>query len=509
MSEDQNTSGNSERRERPSSGWQSAAGRGQSRRDGGYERRDSRGHGDRREGGRRWEDRGERRDDFRDDRRGGYGDRREGGRRDFNDRPRFNNDRREGDFRGGRDDRREGGFRGPREDRPRFDNDRREGGRRWEDRGERRDNFRDDRRGGYGDRREGGRRDFNDRPRFNNDRREGDFHGGRDDRRDSGFGRDPFVPEEITPDLLDKESRSRLMSLSKVNAERVARHLVYAGTMMDEDAELAYEHAQAAYRHAARVDIVREALGLAAYLTGRYSEALRELRTYRRMTDDYTHVAIEADSERGLGRPEKALAFIAEIPMKKLGRESQVELALVTSGARADAGDSEGGLSVLEKINPESLEEELRARFELIRADRLDELSRTDEAAEIRATWEPIFTAEGEVDLYEDEDDELTDEAEEDSYDDESDETESDDDSDDADFEDSESSYDEDDSDEYDSDDIESDDLLDDVESNEDDEIDDADMSDDDDFYDAAADEDDNDIEPDALDADERTSDNA
>ena len=367
MSEDQNTSGNSERQERPSSGWQSAAGRGQSSRDGGHNRR---------EGGRRWEDRGERRDNSRDDRReGGFR-----GQRD--DRPRFNNDRRE-DSRGGYGDRREG--RRDFNDRPRFNNDRR-----------------DDSRGGR-----------DDRPRFNNDRRD-DSRGGRDDRRDdrrdSGYRRDPFVPEEITPDLLDKDSRSRLMSLSKVNAEQVARHLVYAGTMMDEDAELAYEHAQAAYRHAARIDIVREALGLAAYLTGRYSEALRELRTYRRMTDDYTHVAIEADSERGLGRPEKALAFIAEIPMKKLGRESQVELALVTSGARADAGDSEGGLSVLEKINPESLEEELRARFELIRADRLEELGRVDEATDIRSTWEPIFTAEGEVDLYEDEDDEDDDE---------------------------------------------------------------------------------------------------
>ncbi|MFT0848595.1 hypothetical protein VR010_12725 [Actinomycetaceae bacterium L2_0104] len=210
------------------------------------------------------------------------------------------------------------------------------------------------------------------------------------------------------------------MSLSRINAENVARHLVYAGTMMDENPEVAYEHAQAAYRHAARIDIVREALGLAAYVTGRYSEALRELRTYRRMTDDYTHVAIEADSERGLGRPEKALSFIAEVPMKKLDRDAQIELALVTSGARADAGDSEGGLAVLEKINPESLEESLRARFELIRADRLEELDRLDEANEIRQGWEPVFAAEGEVALYEDENEEgeefedLTDEPAED-----------------------------------------------------------------------------------------------
>ena len=175
--------------------------------------------------------------------------------------------------------------------------------------------------------------------------------------------------------------------------------------MMDENPEIAYVHAQAAYRHAARVDIVREALGLAAYVTGRYGEALRELRTYRRMTDDYTHVAIEADSERGLGRAEKALTFISEIPMKRLNSEAQIELALVTSGARADTGDSEGGLSVIEKIKAENLPEMLQARVELIRADRYAELGREDEADEIRAKWEPIFAQEGEVDVYEDDED--------------------------------------------------------------------------------------------------------
>ena len=213
------------------------------------------------------------------------------------------------------------------------------------------------------------------------------------------------MPEVITAADLDKDSRRRLNSLTKDNADRVARHLVYAGTMMDENPEVAYQHAQAAYRHAARVDIVREALGLAAYVTGRYAEALRELRTYRRMTDDYTHVAIEADSERGLGRAEKALSFIAEIPMKRLDSEAQIELALVTSGARADTGDSEGGLSVIEKIKAENLSEELQARVELIRADRYEELGRDEEAAELRAKWEPIFTEEGEVEVYEDEED--------------------------------------------------------------------------------------------------------
>ncbi|MFG6162038.1 hypothetical protein ACFMOM_06905 [Schaalia turicensis] len=212
--------------------------------------------------------------------------------------------------------------------------------------------------------------------------------------------KDPFIPETVNAQDLAAESRRKLKVLAPAVSENVARHLVYAGSMMDQNPELAYEHAKAAYRHAARIDIVREALGLTSYLTGRYSEALRELRTYRRMTDDYSHVALEADSERGLGRPEKALAFIAEIPLKRLNTATTLELALVTSGARADAGDSEAGLAVLEKIKVENLDEELRARVELIKADRLEELGRAEEAEELRTRWNPVYNAEGEVELF-------------------------------------------------------------------------------------------------------------
>ncbi|WP_460998412.1 tetratricopeptide repeat protein [Trueperella pyogenes] len=161
--------------------------------------------------------------------------------------------------------------------------------------------------------------------------------------------------------------------------------------MLEIDPETAYEHARAAYQSAARIDVVREALGLTAYATGRYSEALRELRTYRRMSDDYTHVPLEADSERGLGRPEKALRFIEGIPLQRLSAAGQIELALVTSGARAETDDSAGGLSVLEKIIVENLPQELAARVQLIKADRLEELGRTDEAEELRAIWGPIY----------------------------------------------------------------------------------------------------------------------
>lgn len=51
-----------------------------------------------------------------------------------------------------------------------------------------------------------------------------------------------------------------------------------------------------------RAAVVRELLGLADYRLGRWKEALGELRTYRRLTGDTTHMAVEMDALRALGR---------------------------------------------------------------------------------------------------------------------------------------------------------------------------------------------------------------
>ncbi|WP_461021064.1 tetratricopeptide repeat protein [Trueperella pyogenes] len=340
MSENENYE-NSDGRQGRSSGWSSASGRSQNSRGGGWDRGDRRGS----------------RDDRRDRRRGGW-DRDDRGRNWRND------DRRgwdRGDRRGSRDDRRDGRRGWNREDR------RDEHGRDW----------RNDR-----------RRDHSNRHGERFDREE--VRNRHEDAHTEAVKR-LEIPESISGDALDAAARKQLRSLNKDNADRVARHLVYAGEMLEIDPETAYEHARAAYQSAARIDVVREALGLTAYATGRYSEALRELRTYRRMSDDYTHVPLEADSERGLGRPEKALRFIEGIPLQRLSAAGQIELALVTSGARAETDDSAGGLSVLEKIIVENLPQELAARVQLIKADRLGELGRTDEAEELRAIWGPIY----------------------------------------------------------------------------------------------------------------------
>lgn len=157
----------------------------------------------------------------------------------------------------------------------------------------------------------------------------------------------PELPEDIAFSDLDRAVRARLRTLSKENAENVGLHLVMTGRLLDSDPELAYEHAQAAVRRAGRVDVVREAAGLAAYRTGRFAEALRELRTVRRLNGSSEHLAVMADCERGLGRPERALTLAASPEAEGLAPAESVELAIVVSGARLDLGEPEAAIAVL------------------------------------------------------------------------------------------------------------------------------------------------------------------
>ena len=371
-----------------------------------------------------------------DDRRGGFrDDRRDGERRDFQ---RRDNDRR--DF-GGRDDRRgdRGGYQ-RRDDRRGGFEERGRGG--FQQRDDRRGNFQrrdDDRRGGFrDDRRDGERRDFQ---RRDNDRR--DF-GGRDDRRgdrggyqrrddrrgglqqrddrrgnfrddrrkDASYksysstdeyvspnGNEPTIPAGVSADELDRDALRALTTLSGPNRDIVARHLVMAGQLIDLDPEAAYQHAQAAVSRAGRVDVVREAAALTAYASGRYEEALREVRAVRRMRGDSSLRAVEADAERGLGHPEKAVEIIDATDASSLDLAEQVELVLVSSGARADLGQSDVGLVIVDDALaalPSSVDDELRRRLVEVKAERLTELGRDDEAAEVIAAM-PVIAEDAEI----------------------------------------------------------------------------------------------------------------
>src|SRR5690606_7849252 len=46
---------------------------------------------------------------------------------------------------------------------------------------------------------------------------------------------DPVIPDDVTANQLDRTSRAELKTLSKDNADWVAKHLVMAGRLIDED----------------------------------------------------------------------------------------------------------------------------------------------------------------------------------------------------------------------------------------------------------------------------------
>lgn len=190
----------------------------------------------------------------------------------------------------------------------------------------------------------------------------------------------------MTPQELDRGARARLRTLSKQNADGVARHLVMAGRLLEEDPELAYAHAQAAVRRAGRVDVVREAAAITAYRTARYAEALRELRTVRRLNGSDEHLPLMADCERGLGRPERAVALGQDDAVRNLPVEQQVEMAIVVSGARLDLGEPEAALAELNRPVIQATRGELAGRAAMARVAVLETLGRTAEAAQLLET---------------------------------------------------------------------------------------------------------------------------
>ena len=140
--------------------------------------------------------------------------------------------------------------------------------------------------------------------------------------------------------------RDELGSLSLDRASTVGRYLVAAE--LAADPEQAYRYAQAAKQLAARVGIVREVSGIMAYKSGRWAEALTELQAGRRMTGRNDYLPLMADSERGLGRLDRALDLVHSAEAKRLPRATQIELRIVESGIRRDQGLADAAVLALQ-----------------------------------------------------------------------------------------------------------------------------------------------------------------
>ncbi|MEV4660082.1 hypothetical protein [Micromonospora sp. NPDC049301] len=181
----------------------------------------------------------------------------------------------------------------------------------------------------------------------------------------------------------------------------MARHLVATGQLIDEDPAEALAHALAARRLASRISAVREAVGLAAYHAGEWQTAIAELRTYHRMSGLQSHLAVLADCERALGRPERAIDLFRGADREKLDQAVAIELLIVAAGARGDLGQKDAAVAMLQV--PDLTSEATvpwTARLRYAYADALLAVGRREEAREWFSRAADVDT-EGETDAAE------------------------------------------------------------------------------------------------------------
>lgn len=209
-------------------------------------------------------------------------------------------------------------------------------------------------------------------------------HGPRSDKRSetrSDTHSSPLIPNSIEAKQLAPEIRAELFTLDKATADTVARHLVAAGELMDDDPQAALAHAQAARTRSGRIAAIREAVGIAAYHCGDWAQALAEFRTARRMGSKSQLLPLIADCERGVGRPERAVDLARSPEAAELTGDDADELRIVAAGARVDMGQLEQALAVLSRPAPDPTRTgPTAARFFYAYAEVLLALGRSDEA---------------------------------------------------------------------------------------------------------------------------------
>ena len=193
----------------------------------------------------------------------------------------------------------------------------------------------------------------------------------RDDRRIE-LKNEPAIPEEVLNETVDPDLARELSSLSKENAERAAQHLLAAAFYVDTDPRRAHLHGVAASARAGRVGRVREVAGYAAYHAREFEIAIRELRAANRISGDGSMWPVLADSERGIGRPEKAVEMAKDPQVKLLDIDGQIEMKIVVAGARRDLKQVDAAVATLKCAELENETASWAARLRYAYADALE-----------------------------------------------------------------------------------------------------------------------------------------
>ena len=165
----------------------------------------------------------------------------------------------------------------------------------------------------------------------------------------------------------------------------MGKHLESAAFFADSDPERALQHALAAKRRASRLAIVRETVGIMAYVNEDFALALAELRTAARISGTNEQVALIIDCLRALDRTEEGLKMARDIDRKALPREARIDLAIVLSGIRLDRRETDRAYAELQipELDATNATMESIGLFDA-NAEVLEEMGRSEEAAKWR-----------------------------------------------------------------------------------------------------------------------------
>lgn len=160
--------------------------------------------------------------------------------------------------------------------------------------------------------------------------------------------------------------------------ERVAGALEALGNAVEAFTDGRYHRAldqsRKAKNLAPRDQTVREVLGLSAYRVGDWQTALAELRTYRRLAGDTTHLPIEMDALRALDRPKDVVAAWEELNKRGGSKATLAEGKVVYASHLIDSGDVSAARKLVRpaRVSGDPHPAELRVWYVAARAAALD-----------------------------------------------------------------------------------------------------------------------------------------
>lgn len=190
----------------------------------------------------------------------------------------------------------------------------------------------------------------------------------------------PSKAADLPRGVLDEVRRVTRPTAQADTISRLARAIEL---LERDDAVAAAAEAEKAKRLSSRSSSVREVLGLALYGAGRWSEALAELKAYKRMTGLVDQNHLIADCLRAVGKPAEVVPLADEaLRDKRVPNEVKAEVVIVAASALADQGRFAEALAFLARAKTrEDVAEPYTLRLWYVKGDILERAGRREDAA--------------------------------------------------------------------------------------------------------------------------------